>query len=694
MSSVAAVRSRAVSIPAWVWLAGIVLLSAVARIALGRRIVAPWIIIDEIVYSELAKSFAAHGHLLVRDVPTHDYGFVYPVLIAPAWRLFAAVPDAYRAAKGINGVLMSLAAVPAYFLGRRVLSQSAALVVALLTVLVPSMLYTGTLMTENAFYPLFVVVALALVATLERPTIGRQLFLLALCGLAYATRAQAAALVPAIATAPIVLALVERRGLRGARPFATLYGIMAAGVVVALLATLARGRSPLTLLGAYRTATSSSYSVGGVLRFFVYHVAEFDLYVGIVPFAALVALWLGARAAVPAARAFAAGSAALCFWLLAEVATFASQPGVDKIEERNMFYLAPLAFTALLAVTAAGIVPRRRRSMIAAATVAAVLPVFVPYAHFITTSAIADTFALLPWWWVQDHGVVMADLRWVALAVGVAGAALFLWLPRRLAPVIPALLAAYFLATSFVAENGRHGIHKASLGKLWAGIQVAHPDWIDRAVGRDPSAVAVLYGGSATQEVVWENEFFNRSVGRIYDFGAPPDPLPTTVAVRRRGGVLTADGRVVRARYVLADGTADLKGSLVARDGDLGVSLFRVDGPIVLLSQVHGLYPNDTWSGREVTYRRYDCPGGRLSVLLGSDASLYKQPQTVVAYGDGRMLGEARITPTGRPRLTVPMHPDARGVCTVRFEVGRTKVPGGVDTRALGAHFLAFDYRR
>src|SRR5207237_1262230 len=81
--------------------------------ARGHRFVAPWIMGDEIVYSELAKSFAAHGHFLVRGVPSHGYGFVYPILLAPAWRLFSSVPDAYVAAKLTNSVVMSLAAVPA-----------------------------------------------------------------------------------------------------------------------------------------------------------------------------------------------------------------------------------------------------------------------------------------------------------------------------------------------------------------------------------------------------------------------------------------------------------------------------------------------------------------------------------------------------------------------------------------------------
>ena len=40
------------------------------------------------------------------------------------------------------------------------------------------MVYTGTLMTENAFYPIFLTAALALVLMLERPTWQRQLLVL------------------------------------------------------------------------------------------------------------------------------------------------------------------------------------------------------------------------------------------------------------------------------------------------------------------------------------------------------------------------------------------------------------------------------------------------------------------------------------------------------------------------------------
>ena len=231
---------------------------------LGRGTPAPWIMVDELIYSELAKSFADSGRFLVRGEPTAAYGFVYPALIAPAWALFEAVPQAYAAAKAINALVMSFAAVPAYFLARRVLSAAVALVAAALTVAVPSMVYTATLMTENAFYPVFLCAALALVLWLERPTPLRTAVVLGVCLVAYLTRQQAVALLPALLTAPLLVAGRGRLPPLRARSTA----LAAAGVRRVLAVQLARGRSPLGVFGAYEVAGSADYSVGEVAKWF------------------------------------------------------------------------------------------------------------------------------------------------------------------------------------------------------------------------------------------------------------------------------------------------------------------------------------------------------------------------------------------------------------------------------------------
>ena len=73
-------------IPAWVWLAAIVVASGTFRAVLTRGIVAPFIVVDEIIWSELARGIASVGKPLVRGESDPGYGVVYPLLISPGVR--------------------------------------------------------------------------------------------------------------------------------------------------------------------------------------------------------------------------------------------------------------------------------------------------------------------------------------------------------------------------------------------------------------------------------------------------------------------------------------------------------------------------------------------------------------------------------------------------------------------------------
>lgn len=678
---------------AGVWLAGIVVVSIVVRVALAGRTLSPWIMVDELIYSELAKSFGESGRFLVRDVPSTGYGFVYPVLLAPAFRAFDAVPDAYHAAKVINGVVMSLTAVPVYFLARRLLAAPLALGAAALSVALPSMLYTETLMTENAFYPLFALASLVLVVTLERPTPLRQLLVLATCALCFATRAQAVALFGAAVVAPLVHGLVER-DLRGTlRRFSTLYGLVAAGAVLALAATVARGRSPLSLLGAYRAATGSDYSVSEVLHYLLWHAAELDLYLGVAGVVALLAMWLAPRELNPGARAFVAATLPLTLFLVALVAVFASRQSA-RIEERNDFYVAPFAIIALVGLAGERVIPRSPRARAIAAVLGGVLPVAVPFARFVNTSAVSDTLGLLPWWWLQDRGIHFGPLRLVALGVGLGAAAAVVLVPRRFAVALPLALGLYFVLASLVVENGRHGIRQASAGALFAGIRADHPDWVDRAVGRGAD-VSFLWHYTGETRPLWNNEIFNRSVRTVYTVDGPDAAdagLPETPVTEREDGTLVAaDGRAPRVRYAVS--YVDVAGVPVVRDAKMGLTLFRIDGPLVILTKVSGIYA-DTWGGRTVRYRRAQCTGGRLSVRVGTDEHLFDQAQTIVARSNGRIVATARVEPAEQQTLVVPLQPDHRGDCKVVFTAHELRTPGPADSRRLGAHYYAFDYAR
>jgi hypothetical protein len=372
------------AVPAWAWLAAIVVASAAFRAVIGRGIAAPFIFVDELIWSEMARGIADEGRPLLRGEPDPGYSLVYPLLLSPAYALFDWLPQSYAAVKVLNACFMSLAAVPAYFLARRVVSERLALLGALLAVALPSFAYTGTVMTENVFYPLFLTFALVLVLTLERPTALRVTLLLALGALAYATRVQAAALLPAILLAPLVLAVLRPIGLRETVVrFRFLYGAFAALGALALVAQLVGGRSPRDLLGAYSPVGDASYELGEVLRYLVWHTAELGLYVLVIPVAATIVLVGRARSLDERLQAFLAATLALTGVLLPVVAAFASVFSL-RIQERNLFYLAPLLLIALLAWVERG-APRPRVLAPVAAAASVLLVVVVPFDRFLTT---------------------------------------------------------------------------------------------------------------------------------------------------------------------------------------------------------------------------------------------------------------------------------------------------------------------
>jgi glycosyltransferase involved in cell wall biosynthesis len=684
--------SRLARVPVWAWLAGLVVVSAVFRYGLSRRVVAPWIMVDELIYSELAKSFADEGKFLIRDVNHGAYGVVYPLLIAPAWKLFGAVPDAYAAAKTIGSVLMSLAAIPAYFLARRVLAPLPSLLTAFLTVAVPSLMYTGTLMTETVFYPLFICVALALVLALERPTAQRQIVLLGVCLLAFLTRSQAIVLIPAVVTAPLVLAWLERRRLRMLADFRVLYGTLAAAVVAVLAVQLARGHSPYDVLGSYSVTGDADYRPDQVLKWLLYHVAELDLYLGVAPFAALLLLTFLGRSLDRPLRVFLAAALPLTLWLLLEVAAFASALS-PRVQERNLFYVAPLFFVALLAWIDRGM-PRPARAAAAAAVIAAALPGALPYHRLIDVSAQSDTLALIPLWWLQSTVVGLDTIPVVVVAAAALVALLLLTISPRYALILPAVVLAWFVFAAERIEFFEHGFPKASVGALFQGITNPDRDWVDSAVGRDADVAFVFSGKDPTQQplTLWENEFYNRSIGPVYDLKQQSmGALPEAQARERADGVLLAAGRPVRHTYVLSEEAVPLAGEVIARDERKGMALRRTDGLVRIGQRVTGLYPGDTWSGKRVTYTRLRCVGGRVTAQFASDPNLFSRPQTV--RGAGRSV---TFEPGETASLSVPLRPQ-NGSCRVVFTVTPTAVPALVqmdnsDTRVLGVHFLEFRY--
>jgi hypothetical protein len=691
------VVDRLKAVPAWAALTTIVILSFAVRAWLARGMLGPFIMVDELIYSEMAKSFASDLSFAVRGIPVRGYGAVYPILISPAYALFDRIPDVYATLKTINSLVMSLAAVPAYLIARRVVGKWLALLAALLTVVVPSMVYTATVMTENAYYPVFLLAALALVALLERPTAPNHVLFFAAFGLAYLTRSQAIVVAAAAVTAPILLALFQRGGFRATMwAYRWLYATFIGGALLVVVAQTARGMPLSSLLGSYAViVTDGDYDLGKAVHFVLYHAAELDLYLGVIPVAAAIVLTARARFLDRALQVLLAATIALAFWTLVVVGTFASH-FADRIQERNTFALAPLFVILLLAWIDRG----AQRPVVvasAAAAAAALLILAIPFDRFVTTSAVSDTLMLLPWWAIQLHWHI-TWLGWLAFLGGVVFAAAFLFLPRRAALALPLIVLVYWLVAAKPIWYGPYpyGVKQAGAGALFQGIRGAKRDWIDSAVPGD-ATVAVLWTSRSDRFTVNQNEFFNRSVGQVYYTVRPTDggvaELPVAVD-RRTGAVRVADGSAVRPGYILTDGSVDPDATPVAHDPALGMTVWKVNGPLILAkTRVTGLYPDDTWSGPRVTWSREHCRGGSLTVSLSGDAQLFPDGNTVSTPSGASV----HVVPNKAASLRVPLTSRA-GRCVVVFDVAPTAVPsevipGSKDDRELGAHFNAFAYR-
>ena len=510
---------------------------------------------------------------------------------------------------------------------------------------------------------------------------------------------QAVALGPAILLAPLLLAIFEPRGLRSTiSRFRWLYGLVVGLTLAVLVGGLVLGHTPQDLLGAYSPVGDRSYDVGEALRYLWWHVAELSLYVLVIPLAATIVLVGRARTLDAPLQAFLAATVALTVCVVPIVAVFASEFSA-RIEERNMFYVAPLFCIALLAWVERG-APRPRLLATVAAVVSALLVVAIPFDRFLTTSAITDTLMLLPLWSLQDR-IGESWVPIVALAFAAVLAAAFLFVPGRYALALPLLVLGLWILAIRPIWCGTHGFERFSRGALFQGIRTVDRDWVDQTLPSGARA-AFLWTGRTDRLTVNQNEFFNRAVGPVYYVTDPtPGGLPET-RVRvdpRTGRVTLPDGSPVR------DGTCSRtrRSSPTARRSP-GQGLGRHALARAATARLRGAHRRSL-SERHVV--RTDGHVHATAVHAGAPLGrTLERPEPLHLAADGRRALErtrhrtCAAEPEGKALLSVPVRP-APGTtdCRVVYTVTPTAVPaevtagGNPDPRELGAHFNRFVYR-
>jgi hypothetical protein len=679
-------------VPTWVFLAALVGISTLIRFLYAIDDPAAWIFPDETVYAELAKSLAYTGEFAIRENPgTNGLGVVYPLLIAPAFVVFDKVADAHDAVKAINSLLMSITAIPVYLIARRLVTRGLALTAAGLSVAILSMTYTGAVMTENAFYPLTAAWALLLIRALERPALGRQALLVLGIGVAYLTRAQAATFVPVLVTAILLVAVLDhgRRFWRGLWTYRATWVLFTLGALGLVVRQAVRGQQLSDLLGAYIALKDYSYGVADVAHWGLYHLAELVILLGVFPFATfLIVAALGLRPAAPREqRIFAAVAVSMAAWFLVVVSAFATTPVAQRIEERYLFHVAPFFFIALVAWIGQRS-PRPWWALAPAALFTAALPAALPVNSFLNETAVHDTVSLLPVWRWRDHLFSAGSIDEVVVGAAIVGALVVVVIPRRFAVLLPAALLLYYAAATRPVEAR---IRQASQGAYDAGARPVY-DWVDRATGAN-APVAQIWTGGGNQFSFWESEFYNRSVGPVYALSQPYDSFGQRLATILPNGRVVYLGKPLRVRYALTDAWTKLRGAIAATNELTAMRAYRVNGPLVVIEQLQGLYP-DLWSSSSAIYRRYHCAGGSVRFTVETNSRLHRRRFGVTVFQHGVRTG--RLTVPARPArkvLSIPLR-SRDGWCDVALQIpvrsATAATPG--DLRLLGLRFFRTRY--
>ena len=525
-------------------LAGIVAASFVLRTAAGWLRATPVYFPDEYIYAELGRSIAETGLPLVREALTSFPALLQPIVTAPAW-LVGDVETSYRLVQATGALCMSLAAVPVYFLGRRLgLGAGLALGLAAVTVAVPDLFYASWIIAEPVAYPL----AVAAVATgslaLARPSPRWQLAFVACAGLATFARVQFVVLPVCFFAALVVLGLRERALRRAFReqllPLA-LFLVPVVGLVPL---------GPSRALGYYEGILDFDLSVLSVARWFgsdlmlLAYVSGWVLVPGAI-LGLVLAFW---RPQSREELAFAALATMVSLAVLIEAAVYGAS-GANRIQERYFFYAVPLLALAFGLYARRGWPYRLQHALLAAALVA--LSARVPLAGYSaadgkTTSPVLLAVAELERQ-LKDPGLAsfLVALFVAALAASAVGA---VFLARQKAPVLIGLT----LAACALASVGVVAFDRGNSSRVRQDLFAGDPSWADAAGLED---VVFLASPGGERGFTHEQLFWNRSIDELHLLpgAVPPDAFAFEHVAVSPDGSLVSDGKPLE-RPLVVDG--------------------------------------------------------------------------------------------------------------------------------------------
>lgn len=550
--------------------AGIWLALATVLAFFTSRVAVWYLMTDELLYERLAISVAhsysplprVHGEL----IPSLNQ--LYPLVIAPAF-VQGSVPAALHDAHVLNAFVMASVSIPVLLLTRRITqSDRVACLVAVLSVVVPWIVYASFLLTEVLAYPVFVWALLGLQRAMISPRARNDLLALGVIALAILARTQFTILLVVLPAAVVLyefafaegasrrerLRLALRRGVARHRPL-----VAAGAVLIIVFGGLATAGRLSDALGTYSTTLKGDLLPSGIGRSLTEHVATLALGLGVLPFVIGVAWLLGGLVAkrTREQQAFASIGLLTIVLLTLEVTTFDLRFAEGFVLDRYLFSLAPIVLIGF----GAALVDRGwpRWSLLWPTAVVLAGFALMPLRFFETLNVDTPVAAL------NDTLESFAGSTGGARVLLVAGTAivvvLFLQaslLLRRRSVVVG--VAALALAASFAQTGNSFGRlfgGDEAAGRPLTGDQGTRLAWIDATLGSDADVTMIPYpqilhtSYSKSLEFAWDTEFWNMSVRHtaVDAAGAfswtPPSTFPTTE--------LRFDERTGRANVTASD---------------------------------------------------------------------------------------------------------------------------------------------
>ena len=569
-------------------LAAIVVLAFGLYTALAARVDVPRVHPDEVRYA-IAGSSLAEGEGLGLRGGEYGFGPLYALVLAGILLLTSGLAAAYDVFKAANALFFALTAVPVYLLAKRLVSEWWAVLAAGLSVAIPSSISVATVMTESLAFFTAAWAIYAIMLALEKPGVGRQFALLAAVAAAFAARPQLGALyVTWLAGLGLVWLILPSSRPRARADLVRLWPsvvpiVFAVGV---LAARLLSGSSPRESLGAYWELWRG-YDPFQVAKWLVYHLADFEIYLAVIPLAvAPIVLWRllhDGRAGTGRAAAFAALFLSANAVGLLVVAAFNSTPyAYDRLHDRYAFYLIPLWLIVLVVWLSDGL-PRPLFATATGVVLALVLPAILPFRQLANEAGI-DTVPGALWVWLESQTAGPGPLSGrLLLAVFVLGLlAAMLLLPSRLRLLLPVAVVAVFAATAGFAWERM--IDAPENAVLAGGLE---PAWIDELLP-DDARVTKLYlesaacpASSLTRHALFATEFFNVTVDRAAYIGdSIPDGIPLDRVEVVDGRLAFEDGTPFAADYVYTQPGIELAGRRLGTGTAAGLVLWETGGEV------------------------------------------------------------------------------------------------------------------